>query len=208
MQWVVENLTLVLAASALLLLLLLVIASVKYHRDENWRPTLRFLGTGLVAIATAIGVFVALHQWRDNAARAEREFQHRRVEVAFRFIRDWEEQEVHDAFLAALKYGDSIDGLAPKEADEWLDDHPEAKGPTLGRTLDLLDKWGLAVRRGFADGGTLCEWLKPHVTSLYDATAHWIRYEQTDTGSPRLWEEFLYLGGAWTDGCPAPAEVG
>lgn len=166
----------------------------KRQQPVELSRTVEFAGLLAGALAAIVQLQNAAVDTRKNLRRAQ-------AEVSFRLIDKWSERKV----ATAVAVTERLVKLASKTSPEQMRQHfvtDQRSSQAFQDVLDLLEGFGLAVRKGYADDGILCGYYWAVVERYYGTFKEFIKQQRGRIKQPGAYENFEWLYNNWMHGCP------
>jgi hypothetical protein len=140
-------------------------------------------------------------QVRHAAIESRENVQHRRLDVAFVLIGEWNKPDVTDAVVVLEPLVKAASGRSPSEILQVLREN-KRNDPAFRKVFDLFENIGLAVQTGYADDATLCLYFKKAVEHYYGTFDDYVRAQRLKYEDAYVQFEWLYRH--WRDHCAVP----
>lgn len=159
------------------------------------RQTVVFLGTALIGVAAII-------QLQSQAFLTSQEIRHGKVSVAFNYIDIWNTEPMNERVrVAAVVVDDSIIGKSPQQVQAFLDNNDAQRGALIA-AFNLFENMGLAIRTGYADDETLCQYFSEPALRYFSRLKPWLYNYRSVTQRHGSYEHYEWLYDNWLEGCP------
>ena len=166
-----------------------------YQFLPRYRPTVIFLGS-------AVGVSLAFMGLLQTAARGQELIRHRKVEVAFGYMKRFNQpdtslklEQAHDALAR-------VSGETPAEIHRIFNDDVSVSEP-LKFVFNFYEEIGLAAQLGYADEPSLCTFFRDIGAKYFSALKPWLDYYRSQPGKLNAHEPYEWIYERWKPGCHA-----
>ncbi len=167
------------------------------HFRQEQRRTVVFL-------AAALGAVGAIGQIRATASQNRTEVEHRRIlsiDVSFRYMAQWNDPSFRAILPDASDGLRSIAGKAPEQMQATLEANARERN-ALTSVFNSFEDIGFAVRTGYADNASLCQYFSEPALRYFRTAKPWLEYYRLQTGRRGVYEHFEWLYQNWEKGCP------
>ncbi len=143
-----------------------IILSLLFQFARGIRETVIFLGTALAGVAAII-------QLQSQSFQTQQNVRHNKVTVSFSYIEKWNSPPLSDKLRTAARAIDSVSGKSPQEIEAFLADHDTARDALI-KVFNLFEDIGLAIRTGYADNETLCQYFSEPALRYFSRLRPWL----------------------------------
>jgi len=143
----------------------------------------------------------AIGQIQAAATQSGKEVEHRKIEVSFRYMVRWNEPGFRAILPDAVDGLNSVVGKSPEQMQAVFEGNAKQREAVMS-VFNLFEDIGLAVRTGYADSGSLCQYFSEPASRYFSKTKPWLEYYRQQTGRHGAYEQYEWLCQKWDKGCP------
>jgi hypothetical protein len=174
-------------------LIILLGLTIAYYYLRKYRSSIAFFATFLAAIA-------AILQLQVTAAQNREDVRIKKVAVAFAYFDTWN-KDVRPHAGAIMGAMHEIEGKPGEEANQILTGNPEKRHLVLS-AFDFFEEVSLAVKTGYVDEASLCEYFSRPSAQLFSMGQVWLKYWRQTSQQTGAYEQYEWLYKRWEKGCP------
>jgi hypothetical protein len=179
-----------------------IILTTAYQIFKKYRQTVVFLATALGVAAAILQFQAQTDQLHAQASQNHAAVRHSRVQVAFEYMRRWNDESFRATLPEATAALEGVAGKSPEQIHEYLGKN-DAQRKALMAVFNLFEDIGLAVRTGYADDEALCQFFSEPVKRYFSTLRPWLDFYRAKTGRHGAYEHYQWLNESWSKGCPA-----
>ena len=166
-----------------------------YQFLPGYRHTVIFLGS-------ALGVALAFTGLLQTAAQGRELARHRKVQVAFDYMKRFNQPKISLKVEQAHDALERVSGLSPADTHAVFVEEPSTSEP-LKFVFNFYEEIGLAARLGYADEYSLCVYFHDVGIKYFSRLKPWLDYYRSLPGKFDAHEPYEWIYDRWTPGCLA-----
>ena len=156
----------------------------------------------VVFLAAALAGAGAMGQLHAQILQNRDAVQHQRVVASFDYMKELGGEPFGQVRSKAGDALRAVKGKPAKEADEYLNAHPNDKEAVL-TVFNKFEEIAIAVRTDYADEGVLCQYVSEPAVRYFQTLRPWLEYFRSTQGKGGAAEHYQWLYERWIKGCPA-----